>query len=223
MKRMRNTVLAVTTIFATAAYAGPVSDLVGNIKLTKANEAALATQKADAAAANTNLDKERRTYLDQIDKRLGPIKVAIEADATALAANVAKYEDGVAKHNQNCAGTLPKPAYERCQGEKAYWDRRKVELTGEHDRILDRAKDFDKQMGRYTTRMDQIATEMKANFARFTQAEDGIAAARTRIRQLTARLVEACKDKSITKTPEEIKYCEDMAWAGAQPGLPPGP
>ena len=85
---------------------------------------------------------------------------------TRLGGEFAKYNDGVSRHNANCAGkTLPRPAYERCQNEKSFWDGRKATIEGDKGRLLARATDYDRQLAPYTKRMGEIAAQSQRNTA----------------------------------------------------------
>lgn len=212
-------------LFAATTASADVTSLVAAIKTETAVEAKLVETKATAVQANASLEKEGKLYPDQI-KRLEPIKVAIEADATKLGGDVATYNAGVTKHNENCSGDkLPNAAVERCNGEKRYWDGRKATLEGQRDQLFQRATAYDRQLAPYTKRLGEIAAQTQANAKTIADADKGIAAARVHIVQLLAQLDEECKkvDADPKAKPEEIKYCHDRTWANAKPSQPPGP
>ncbi|MBI2445790.1 hypothetical protein HYV43_05360 [Candidatus Micrarchaeota archaeon] len=123
-------------------------------------------------------------------------------------------------HNAGCTGTLPKPIYDRCMGEKPY-------LQTQIDRINNNRAQLDKENADLKRRVDPIINrrrELSAKMDKFradrAQAEAKLADAQARIEAVTARLRAECKK---TRTPEAAGHCGQVNWDGAPRNVAPPP
>jgi chromosome segregation ATPase len=212
-------------------YAGEAARLLQGIKSEQAKAPALKLEMDRLAGANERLLKEGKLYQEQIKVRLGPIAAAIKADAVRLKADTDRHNQGVAGHNASCTGRLPQPEYQRCMGQKAYWDRNKAGLDARKAQLQARANDHDRQLRQYTVRLDQINAQMKQNFAAWQQKKQAADQIQARLKDYEARFKRVCnlavqaKNKGgpeySSNVEEALRYCQSVNWDGTSPNLPP--
>ena len=231
MRRVRCVLWIAVTAMATAGVAVPqaraeapkeapapprsVASLIEELQTEQASEAKLREEAEAAVRPNGALAAERRLYEQQLQTRLAPIEAKIVADLGQLKGDIDKHNAGVGRSNAGCTGELPKPVYERCQGEKRHWDASKKRLDDRKEALQQRAVAYEKQVQPYTKRLAQIAAQIDRNEEAAAKARRALAETQARIRALKARLAEACKGNE-----EAIKHCGDVRWSGADPKLP---
>jgi len=192
-----------------------ITDLAA--RLEKAN-----AQKADALGEMTIADeqepmkKKEKTLMDEQLIKLEPQVAALEKKAEAQRADAANVNAKIKKHKEGCTGALPKPTYDRCQGERPY-------LTGEQTRIDKGAADLEKekkpllkQVVSITDRSNQLAKEIGKLQASRAAAKLNLAKAQKLIDALQPMLRKECAPPN---TPEALAYCGQVDWDGARKGL----
>jgi chromosome segregation ATPase len=212
----------ITSAQGDSAKVAAISGMAGELIAAKAQEAAEAGQMASLSEQAAPKNKEMKVWNDQI----APLKAAytqINGSTATHNENAARQRAAVDRYNANCAGkTLPRPAFERCNGEKgqlAAWkgrvDASKAQLDGQkrqldqkRDSILARARVLEGELGTIRTR--------------YGESEKKFAQARQRISALTARLQSMCRSIPTSTNLEEIKLkCGNVQFDGANPNLPP--
>lgn len=211
--------------------AAEAAQTVGALKAEQAKAPALKQEADRLSAANESLLKEGKLYQEQIRVRLGPIASAVRADAGRLQADTQRHNQGVAVHNRHCTGTLPQPQYQKCMGEKAYWDRNKANLDSRKAQLQARANDHDRQLRQYNARIQQISAQMKRNFAAWQQRKQALEQVEARIKDYAARLGRVCNlavqaknrgEPGVASNAEEaLQHCHSVNWDGSNPNLPP--
>ena len=79
----------------------------------------LQTEMSAKTSENERLKKEYDIYGDQLKTRVGPMISNYNARTESHNKYSQNVNNAVARFNASCHGTLPKPAYERCVGEKS--------------------------------------------------------------------------------------------------------
>jgi uncharacterized coiled-coil DUF342 family protein len=211
--------------------AAEAKQLLAAMKSEQAKAPALKQDADRLAAANEQLLKEGKLYQEQIKVRLGPIADAIKADAVRLKADTDRHNAGIQQHNAGCQGELPRPQYDRCMGQKPYWDRSKANLDARKAQMQRRVDDYDRQYKQYAVRRDQINAQMKQNFAAWQQRKQAYEQIQARLKQYAARFQNMCstavqrknrggKDYS-SNVEEALSYCGSVNWDGTASGRPP--
>lgn len=231
--RLISVMSAVVAFAATAGaqdLAGEAKQLLGAINADKAKAPILKQQAQELVAANERLLKEGKLYQEQIKVRLEPIANAIRADSARLQADTQRHNQGVAVHNSHCTGTLPQPQYQKCSGEKAYWDRSKANLDGRKAQLQTRVNDYQRQYNQYKVRLDQIGAQMKQNFAAWQQRKQAYEQIQARLNEYGRRFQSVCNTAVQRKNrggpeyssnvEEALSHCQSVNWDGS-PGRGP--
>lgn len=173
---------------------------------------------ADEKAAPMN--KELKLWDEQaeaIKPQIGLYKAKLQYHQQMKAEVDAK----VNAHNAGCSGTLPKPQYERCQGERPYLQSQidkvhnsKVQLDGEFADLKKRADAIDK-------RRNELVDGLKNASAESQRARTQAADTQRRIDTLATRLRQECQNAG---SREAMVHCGQVNWDGARRQvLPPPP
>lgn len=132
----------------------------------------------------------------------------------------AEVDAKVHAHNAGCSGTLPRPQYERCQGERPYLqsqidkvDKNKVQLDGEFANLKKRADDID-------NRRNELVEGLKAAKAESDRARARHAEVQERIDTLVRQLKNECQNAGSS---EAAVHCGQVNWDGARRQVLPHP
>jgi len=203
--------------------ASTIGGLVQAIRVDQAQAPTLKRDNLQLFENNQRLKKEYDIYAAQLQTRMAPLAAALKAESQRLAAQVNNHNQGVARYTSSCTGTVSQAQYQRCLGEKAYWDRNKASLDGRLATLRTQQANFASQYGKYTNRMNQISTEMKRNFAASEQRKRLLDQIGQRLASYAERLNRACAAAMHRTDPnarEAIRHCHSVRWDGARVNLP---
>ncbi len=166
---MARCVLACTLVSSDGhASARDVAQLGSAMEGDKVTLVSLQTDMNQKTSDNERLKEEYDIYADQLKTRIAPMVTNYNTQLNSHNQHAARVNAAVAAHNAVCHGTLPRPTFDRCQGESPQLPRMidgvnsaKRNLDGEKARIQC-------EQTRYKNAMDPLAAKMKANFAVWT-------------------------------------------------------
>ena len=221
---MARCVLACTLVVAAGhASAQDVAQLGSAIEADKVTMVSLQTDMNQKTSDNERLKKEYDIYADQLKTRIAPMVTNYNTQLNGHNQHAARVNAAVAAHNAVCHGTLPRPTFERCQGESPQLQRMidgvnsaKRNLDGEKARIQG-------EQTRYKNAMDPLSAKMKANFAIWTQDKARFDQLRAKIASAQTAILDRCKNASPSErnSPQFLKYCASFGFDNPNPNLKP--
>jgi chromosome segregation ATPase len=205
-----------------AAKLAAISGMVGELSAAKAQEGTEAGQMATLAEQAGPKNKEMKLWVDQMETLKAPYAQLNGTTATHNE-NAARQRAAVERYNANCAGkTLPRPAFERCNGEKTQLDAWKNRVDASKAKLDSQLRQLDQKRDNILARSRVLEGELSAIRARYAESEKKLAQARERMAALTARLQAMCRSVPTSANLEEIKLkCGNVDFDGANPNLPP--
>ena len=172
---------------------------------------------------NERLKKEYDVYADQIKTRINPMVDSYNKRLESHNQHAAKVNAAVAAHNSVCHGTLPRPAYERCQGENPQLQRMIDGVNGDKRNLEAEKGRIQAEQARYKNAMDPLAAKMKANFDVWTRDKTRFDQLKAKIASAQAALGNRCKDATPAErsSPQFLKYCASFGFDNPNPNLKP--
>jgi DNA repair exonuclease SbcCD ATPase subunit len=199
-----------------------ISGMVGELSAAKAQEGAETGQMAALNEQAAPKNKEMKVWIEQMTALKSPYAQLNAATATHNE-NAARQRAAVERYNANCAGkTLPRPAFERCNGEKAQLDAWKARVDASKANLDGQQRQLNQRRDNILARAKVLEGELNTIRNRYLESEKKLAQARQRIAALTARLQGMCRSMPTSTSLEEIKLkCGNVDFDGANPNLPP--
>jgi|GEM_PF-3590572 len=233
---MRKLPLFVVLLLSVEARAGTLDGLGSEMETAKAELPGLNATMSQTTEANISLKKEYDVYVnDQKEKKAALAAAIANVVRTVKQPAEQNYANELATYNGRCNRTFNRETemsqYNQCVADKTRVDQDKARLNQWwqnyvaqwNQRNVDPVNTI---ISKQIARMNQIAELIKANFERFTQAQDRSLALRARIKAIAAQMKTYCS----SQTPpagagfthaEWLKWCGNVDWDGADKNLPP--
>ena len=169
----------------------------------------------------TNAKKELRLCNDQELRVTKAVELELKAylvEEKIYDAKLSKHEEARRRVEVNCKGTLSRPTYQRCLGEKQALDRWKGKLDAKRDAldltnksIRDRIKPVCEGKQNAKKKLENAQKEL-------SKLRGYLKGWNAHIRGLRRKLKDACTQAT---TCEALKHCRSIRWDGPPPKLPP--
>jgi len=230
-------------IYLLVLFVGPflsrgqtLDGLGSEMEADKSQLPGLNSTMSQTTEANVSLKKEYDVYVeDQKEEKsaLEAAKAGVERTVKQPAEQ--RLENEVRAYNQRCNRTFdPKSEmgqYNQCVADKGRVDQdrtRTIQWWENYSAQWNRQNvdPVNATIAKQTARMNEISAQMKANFDRFTKAQDRSLALRARIKAIAAQMKGYCS----SKTPpaggnftynEWLKWCGNVDWDGVNKTLVP--
>ncbi len=221
-------------MIATGAQAATIQALGEELNAGIAELPQLNQVMAQTTEANVNLKKEYDVYVQDQKEKIAWAKTAVQQQIdTVLKPVQDKYNAELSSYSAQCAsGPVPKDQYNKCVGWQQQINNNKgdIERWWENYKAKWNAANIDPinaVMAKQNTRMNEISAQMKANFEKYTKAQDRFISVRSRIGEIESNLRRMCapgakpaQGESFTSA-ERAKWCTNVDWDGASRRLPP--
>ena len=233
---MRKITLFAAVLFSVAVRAGTLDGLGSEMETAKSELPGLNSTMSQATEANISLKKEYDVYAkDQEEKKAALATALANVERTVKQPAEQKYANELASYTARCNRTFNRETemsqYNQCIAEKSQVDQDRASLNQWWKNY---AAEWNRQnvdpvnavILKQNARMNQITGLIKANFERFTQAQDRSLALRARIKAITAKMKTYCS----SQTPpaganftynEWLKWCGNVDWDGVNKNLVP--
>lgn len=137
--------------------------------------------------------------------------------------HAARVNAAVAAHNSVCHGTLPQPAFQKCQGENAPLQRMIDGVNSNKGNLEKEKARIQAEQARYKNAMDPLAAKMKANFEVWTQQKARFDQLKAKIAAAQVALSNRCRDATPAEraSAQFLKYCASFGFDNPNPNLKP--
>lgn len=216
--------LVCTVAFAAShASAEDVAQLGSAVEAGKLEMTQLQSDMNQKTSDNERLKKEYDIYADQLKNRIDPMVRSYNSRLDTHNQHAARVNAAVAAHNSVCHGTLPRPTYERCQGENPQLQRMIDGVNSDKRNLESEKARIQGEQTRYKNAMDPLAAKMKANFDTWTQTKARFDQLKAKIAAAQVALGNRCKDASPAEraSPQFLKYCASFGFDNPNPNLKP--
>jgi len=233
---MKKLLFVTAIILATTANAQTISGLGDEFNSLSAQLPGLNAIMSETTDANIGLKKEYDVYIaDQTQKKaaVAAAVVAVERDIKAPVER--KLIERANEYNGRCNHQFDRNTemgqYNQCiadkaqiEGEqrqaKAWWDQYVIDWNKAN------VEPVNAVIAKQNARIEQIDAQMKANFKRYTDAQDRFIAAKARIDTILSQIKLSCANKPAPAGGqftynEWVKWCSNVDWDGANRKLPP--
>lgn len=233
---MRHLTLLVAVLFSVRATAGTLEELGSEMQTATTELPKLNSIMSETTEANISLKKENDVYIKDIEeKRAAVAKAVAELERTVKRPAEEKYEQEVSSYNGRCNRTFNRETemgqYNQCVAEKTRVDTDKANLNQWWKNY---AAQWNRQnvdpvnavIAKQNVRLNEIAGQIKANFERFTQAQNRSLELRARIKAIAARMKSYCSSQTAPAggnftRDEWLKWCGNVDWDGVNKNLVP--
>ena len=199
---------------------GLLTQLDTQLDGARTNVKAIVTRIGEQEQEEANALKEQRLWKDQeqrVTRAVAPVLKAYLVDEKKYDGGVRKHETARRRVEGNCRGTLSRPVYERCQGEKKALDSWKGKLDVERKRLERTNKSIRDRIKPVREGLKKTDEKLASARKELSKLRDYLKGWNAHIRELERKLANTCQKAS---TCEALKHCRTIRWDGPRPNLP---
>ena len=212
----------ISAVAAESPLGSQVKSLVEEVNLSNAKATALVQEMNGISSQNKELKREYDIYRDQIENRIRPAAIRLNAEIGTFKADSQRHEAAVQRHNSGCPATTTSEAvHARCNGEAQQLNQWRGSLQARKSSFQNRAVAIKRDEARYLPRLNQLAEQSKRNEAQWRQKHEEWEQLTQHLKTAAAKLVEACNTAEQQHDLEALHHCHSVNWDGANPDLPP--
>jgi hypothetical protein len=233
---MKKLLFVAVIMLATTANAQTIGGLGDEFNSLSAQLPGLNAIMSETTDANIGLKKEYDVYIADQKQKKDALEVAkAEVIRTVKTPLEQEVTSTVNEYNGRCNRQFNRDTemgqYNQCLSDKdriENWRAGKIAWWKQYSENWDKANvdPINAVILKQNARITQIDAQMKANFKRYTDAQDRFIAAKTRIDAILGQIKLSCANKPAPAGGqftynEWVKWCSNVDWDGANRKLPP--
>jgi len=233
---MHKLLLVAAIMFATSASAQSLGGLNDEFNTLASELPVLNSTMSATTDENIRLKKEYDLYIsDQTQKKAALAAAVLDVERTVKAPVEQRLTSKVSEYNGRCGRQFNRETemgqYNQCVADKANIESEQRQAKAWWDQyVIDWNKanvdPVNAVILKQNARIAQIDAQMKANFKRFTDAQDRFVEVKKRINNILSQITQYCANKPAPAGGqfiynEWVKYCSNVDWDGASKKLPP--